>query len=45
MDDQQMLRYCRQIMLPQVEYDGQQKLIDSHALVVGAGGLGSPVAM
>lgn len=45
MDDQQMLRYCRQIMLPQVEYAGQQRLIDSRALVVGAGGLGSPVAM
>jgi len=40
-----MLRYCRQIMLPQVEYKGQQKLIDSHTLVVGAGGLGSPVAL
>ncbi|GAB4346727.1 MAG: molybdopterin-synthase adenylyltransferase MoeB [Gammaproteobacteria bacterium] len=40
-----MLRYCRQIMLPQVEYDGQQKLLDSHALIIGAGGLGSPVAL
>ncbi len=45
MDDAQLLRYNRQMMLPQVDYDGQQRLIDSHALIIGAGGLGSPVAM
>lgn len=45
MDDQQMLRYSRQILLPQVGYDGQQKLLESHVLLIGAGGLGSPVAM
>lgn len=45
MDDNQLLRYNRQMMLPQVDYDGQQRLINSHALIVGAGGLGSPVAM
>ncbi|KAA3629634.1 MAG: molybdopterin-synthase adenylyltransferase MoeB [Proteobacteria bacterium] len=45
MDDAQLLRYNRQMMLPQVDFDGQQRLVDSHALIVGAGGLGSPVAM
>jgi len=45
MDDQQLLRYSRQIMLPQIGIEGQQKLLDSHVLVIGAGGLGSPVAM
>jgi len=45
MDDQQLLRYSRQIMLPQVDAEGQQKLLDSHVLIIGAGGLGSPVAM
>jgi len=45
MDDQQLLRYSRQIMLPQIDIEGQQKLLDSHVLIVGAGGLGSPVAM
>ena len=45
MDDQQLLRYSRQIMLPQIDLEGQQKLLDSHVLIVGAGGLGSPVAM
>ncbi|MFQ5642156.1 MAG: ThiF family adenylyltransferase [Thiogranum sp.] len=45
MDDQQLLRYSRQIMLPQVDAAGQQKLLDAHVLIIGAGGLGSPVAM
>ena len=45
MDDQQLLRYSRQIMLPQIDVEGQQKLLDSHVLIIGAGGLGSPVAM
>ncbi len=45
MDDQQLLRYSRQIMLPQIDIEGQQKLLDSHVLIIGAGGLGSPVAM
>lgn len=45
MNDNQLLRYSRHILLPQVEYAGQEKLIKSHALVVGAGGLGSPVAL
>ncbi len=45
MNDNQLLRYSRHILLPQIEYDGQEKLIQSHALVVGAGGLGSPAAL
>lgn len=45
MNDQQLLRYSRHILLPQIEYDGQEKLTQSHVLIVGAGGLGSPVAM
>jgi molybdopterin-synthase adenylyltransferase len=45
MNDNQLLRYSRHILLPQIEYEGQQKLTQSHALIVGAGGLGSPVAL
>lgn len=45
MDDQALLRYSRQIMLPEVDIEGQQRLNDAHALVIGAGGLGSPVAL
>lgn len=45
MNDNQLLRYSRHILLPQIEFDGQEKLTQSHVLIVGAGGLGSPVAM
>jgi molybdopterin/thiamine biosynthesis adenylyltransferase len=45
MNDNQLLRYSRHILLPQVSYEGQDKLVNSHALMVGAGGLGSPVAL
>ena len=45
MNDQELLRYSRQIMLPQVDIEGQQKLIDSTALIIGMGGLGSPSAL
>ncbi len=45
MNDNQLLRYSRHILLPQIEYAGQEKLTQSHALIVGAGGLGSPVAL
>ncbi len=45
MKDQQLLRYSRQIMLPQVDIEGQQKLLDSKVLIVGAGGLGSPASL
>lgn len=45
MNDDQLLRYSRHVMLSQIDYDGQQKLLDSHVAVFGLGGLGSPVAM
>ncbi|MDT8386472.1 MAG: thiazole biosynthesis adenylyltransferase ThiF [Thiogranum sp.] len=45
MDDHQLLRYSRQILLPQIGTDGQQKLLDAHVLIIGAGGLGSPAAL
>ena len=45
MDDDQLLRYSRHILLPEIGIDGQQKLLDAHALIVGAGGLGAPVAL
>jgi molybdopterin-synthase adenylyltransferase len=45
MNDAQLLRYSRHILLPQIGIDGQQKLLDARVLVVGLGGLGSPVAM
>ena len=45
MNDDQLLRYSRQIMLPQVDIEGQQQLLDARLLIVGAGGLGSPAAM
>lgn len=44
MNDDQLLRYSRQILLPQIDIDGQQALLDSHVLIIGMGGLGSPVA-
>jgi len=43
--DEQLLKYSRQIMLPKIDIDGQQKLLDAHIVVLGLGGLGSPVAM
>ena len=45
MDDRQLLRYSRHILLPQIGVEGQQKLLSGRALVIGAGGLGSPVAL
>lgn len=45
MNDNQLLRYSRHILLPQIAYEGQEVLTNSHALIVGAGGLGSPAAL
>jgi molybdopterin/thiamine biosynthesis adenylyltransferase len=45
MDDQQLLRYSRHILLPEIGIEGQQKLLAAHALIIGAGGLGSPAAL
>jgi len=44
-NDDQLLRYSRHILLDDVGIEGQQRLVDAHVLVVGAGGLGSPVAL
>jgi molybdopterin-synthase adenylyltransferase len=43
--DDQLLRYSRHILLDDIGIEGQSKLLASHALVIGAGGLGSPVAL
>ncbi len=45
MTDDQLLRYSRHILLDQIGVEGQERLVDSRALVVGAGGLGSPAAL
>ena len=45
MNDEQLLRYNRHIMLPQIGIEGQQKLHDANILIIGLGGLGSPAAM
>lgn len=45
MNDAQLLRYSRHILLNELGVEGQEQLLASHALVIGAGGLGSPVAL
>lgn len=45
MNDDQLLRYSRHILLPEIDLAGQQAILDSTTLIVGAGGLGSPAAM
>ena len=45
MNDAQLLRYSRHILLDDLGIEGQSRLLASHALVIGAGGLGSPVAL
>jgi len=45
MNDEQLLRYSRQILLPGFDESKQQSLIDAHVIIMGLGGLGSPVAM
>ncbi len=45
MNDEQLLRYSRHILLPQVGIEGQERIAAARALVLGAGGLGSPVAL
>lgn len=45
MNDQQLLRYARHLLLDGIEVTGQRRLLDAHALIIGAGGLGCPAAM
>lgn len=45
LSDEQLLRYSRQIMLPQIDIGGQERLLASSVLIIGMGGLGAPVAM
>lgn len=45
MNDEQLLRYSRHILLPGLGIEGQKRLLQSHAVIVGAGGLGSPVSL
>ncbi len=45
MNDAQLLRYSRQLMLPEVDMEGQLALAGASALILGLGGLGSPAAM
>lgn len=45
MNDNQLLRYSRHILLDEIGVEGQNTLLSSHALIVGAGGLGSPAAL
>lgn len=45
MNDDQLLRYSRHILLPEIDIQGQEALLKTHALIVGLGGLGSPIAL
>ena len=45
MNDEELLRYSRQIMLPRFDVEGQETLLAAKVLIVGLGGLGCPVAM
>jgi adenylyltransferase/sulfurtransferase len=45
MNDDQLLRYSRHILLPEIGIEGQERLLAAHALVIGAGGLGSPLVL
>ena len=44
MNDAQLLRFSRHLLLEDIDVEGQEKLLNAHALVIGAGGLGSGAA-
>jgi molybdopterin/thiamine biosynthesis adenylyltransferase len=44
MNDEQLLRYSRHLLLEEIDIEGQEKLLAAHVLVIGAGGLGSAAA-
>ena len=44
MNDEQLLRYSRHLLLEEIDIAGQEQLLNSHVLVIGAGGLGSACA-
>ena len=45
LNDAELSRYSRQILMPEIDYEGQLRLAQSHALIVGLGGLGSPASL
>ncbi len=45
MNDEQLLRYSRHLLLDEIGVEGQERIVAAHALVIGAGGLGSPAAL
>ncbi|WP_277189393.1 molybdopterin-synthase adenylyltransferase MoeB [Caballeronia sp. BR00000012568055] len=45
MNDDQLLRYSRHILVDEIGIEAQQRFLDAHAIIIGAGGLGAPAAM
>ena len=45
MNDEQLLRYSKHLLMPTVDFNGQSKLLNAKVMIVGLGGLGSPVAL
>ena len=45
MNDNQLLRHARHIQLPEIDIEGVEKILNGHALIIGAGGLGAPAAL
>ena len=45
MNEKELERYGRHILLPQIDYEGQKKLMNAHVMIIGLGGLGSPASI
>ena len=45
LSDEDLNRYARQVIIPNLEEEGQEKLLNTNCLIIGAGGLGCPVAL